>query len=190
MEKNGICNTDKGQDEWVKGWLLGRSPKDNRQQRVISERDFSLTKSSNERYWSANSWCFLQRIQLVNSNRIASCVWISLSKKLRPQQNTSANCFSKISSHWKCFWPALSKLCWLQVCRTWSLAERQKRVLLVWGRHLQHTETLGKTEGILREGILIQPEAKLHNWKAHPSEVSVCLCWLWGSLGHELKSDD
>lgn len=24
MEKIGICNTDKGQDEWVKGWQISK----------------------------------------------------------------------------------------------------------------------------------------------------------------------
>lgn len=46
--KIGICNTDKAQDEWVKSWLLGRSPKENCQQGVITEWDFSLLKSRNE----------------------------------------------------------------------------------------------------------------------------------------------
>lgn len=55
QRKTGICNTDKAQDEWVKIWLLGRFPKDNCQQGIITEWDFSLMKSNNEWYWAATS---------------------------------------------------------------------------------------------------------------------------------------
>ena len=52
--------------------------------------------------------------------------------------------------------------------RTESLTEGQKRVLLMWGWHWEHSETLGKVGRVLREDVLIQPEAKLHKCESVP----------------------